>query len=512
MSLRLLAQLDRHAAERPAAPAISPTSTAASVAAGAALTWAELRDLVAGFAAVLAGRTAAGDVLLLCAPNRAEFTVAFLAALRAGLRVFPLSPSMTAAELSAAAVQTAARVAVGTPAALAAVRAVVPVGIAIDDVPAAARDAASRPTELPGRVPPRDPAAAALLLHSSGTTGLPKIVVRSARSLDAVAEAMAEAIGFGPADRVLACVPLCHSYGVEHGLLAPTWGGSAVRLCQGFDLPTVTAELDAGATIFPGVPFVYETLARQAAGRRYPRLRRAYSAGGPLPDAVRDAVRDHLGVAVTQLYGATEIGSVTYADPDRPEFAPASVGRPMRGVDVRVLPPGDPGLPGDPHSTGVPGTVAAAPLPAGEQGHVAVRADSMFDGYLDRSRGKLPDGYFATGDLGFLDAAGNLTLTGRLKLLIDVAGLKVNPLEVEAALGEHPAVAACVVVPLVVTETVSRLKAVVVRAAARRDVSGEDLRQYLRGRLAPHKVPRVFEFRDDLPRSAAGKVLRQQVE
>src|SRR5690606_8375428 len=78
---------------------------------------------------------------------------------------------------------------------------------------------------------PRSPESAALLLHSSGTTGLPKIVVRSGDSLDLVAAAMAESVGFRPTDRVLACVPLCHSYGVEHGLLAPLWAGSTVRLC-----------------------------------------------------------------------------------------------------------------------------------------------------------------------------------------------------------------------------------------------------------------------------------------
>ena len=99
----------------------------------------------------------------------------------------------------------------------------------------------------------------------------------------------------------------------------------------------------------------------------------------------------------------------------------------------------------------------------------------------------------------------------RLKLLIDVAGLKVNPLEVEAVLSTHPAVAACVVVPLPVTETVTRLKAIVVRHA-RAPVTGEDLRLFLRERVAQYKVPRAYEFRDDLPRSAAGKVLRREVQ
>lgn len=489
MRLQLLDQLELHARQRPDAVAYS--------VANADLpdwSWAALFAGVRQFADRLFRDTSPGDVLLVCTPNRPEFVVAFMAGLRAGLRVFPVSPSLTPAELAAAAAESAARLAVVTPDAQAALRGLRLTIIPLEDLAAVGipKTAAAEPPSAH-----RSPEHAGLLLQSSGTTGLPKIVFRTAVSLDAVAAAMAEAIGFTPADRVVACVPLCHSYGVEHGLLAPLWAGSAVRLCQGFDLPTVMAELDAGATVFPGVPFIYETLARQAAGRTYPRLRAAYSAGGPLPDAVRDACRDALNLTVTQLYGATEIGSVTYSDPGRDGFNPASVGRAMRGVDVRILP--------------LDATTAADPLPPNADGQVAVKADSMFAGYLDGSPGPLLDGYFVTGDLGRLDPHGNLTLTGRLKLLIDVAGLKVNPLEVEAVLAEHPSVSASVVIALPVTQTVSRLKAIIVpRPGAAPEA--EAIRQFLRGRLAAYKVPRIVEFREDLPRSAAGKVLRQQVE
>ncbi|MDB5296976.1 MAG: long-chain fatty acid--CoA ligase [Phycisphaerales bacterium] len=523
MSLRLLEQLDRHATDRPDDVAIG--HAAAGTSSRNTVTWTELRDVARRLSGELTARVPPGGVLLLCSPNRAEFTAAFLGGLRAGLRVFPVSPTLAAAELRAAADQSAAAAIIGTPAAVVAVRDLVPTAADVDAVfrptgtfpPAGGLPAAS--------AAPRSPESAALLLHSSGTTGVPKVVVRTGRSLDAVAAATAEAVGFGPGDRVLACVPLCHSYGIEHGLLAPLWAGSTVRLCQGFDVPTVLAELDVGATIFPGVPFAYEAVAARAggratpgqgagdgatAGRRFPALRRAYSAGGPLPDAVVVACRVNLGLTVTQLYGATEIGSVTYADPDLFGFDPASVGRGMRGVDVRILPPDAAGV--------------GSPLPAGEVGQVAVRADSMLTGYLDGSPAPLLGGYFLTGDLGRLEPAGNLTVTGRLKLLIEVGGLKVNPLEVEAALAEHPAVAACLVVPLPVSPTVTRLKAIVVArrpggageavagAVETAFADGEALRRFLRERLAPYKVPRLVEFRADLPRSAAGKVLRQQVE
>src|SRR5262249_43507185 len=117
---------------------------------------------------------------------------------------------------------------------------------------------------------------------------------------------------------------------------------------------------------------------------------------------------------------------------------------------------------------------------------------------------------FLTGDLGRLDR-GRLFITGRLKQLIDVGGTKVNPTEVELVLKEHPAVADCVVVPIPVTQTVSRLKAVVT-ASGLLPLDLEGVRAFARQRLAGYKVPRVVELRESLPRSATGKILRRELE
>jgi acyl-CoA synthetase (AMP-forming)/AMP-acid ligase II len=334
-----------------------------------------------------------------------------------------------------------------------------------------------------------------LLLQSSGTTGLPKIVRRSGDSLDAVARGSAESVGFRPDDRVLMTVPLTHSYGLEHGVLAPIWAGSCVHLCRGLNLPVIVPELIAGGiTLFPGVPSTFEMLAGVAeAGLTMPSLRTAYAAGAPLPRPVFDAFAERFGIRVAQLYGASEIGSVTF-NPPGDDFDPASAGLPFNGVSIRIL-----------H----PDTNAA--LPTGAEGQVAVRAASMFSGYLN-APADLIDGYFATGDLGRLDAAGRLFITGRIKLLIDVGGLKVNPLEVEAVLAEHPAVAACVVVPVQQSQTVFRLKAIIAPRHPAAPPAASDLRRFAQSRLAAYKVPRLFEVRDSLPRSATGKILRHLLE
>jgi long-chain acyl-CoA synthetase len=255
------------------------------------------------------------------------------------------------------------------------------------------------------------------------------------------------------------------------------------------DLPSVVSELAKGEiTLFPAVPAVFEMLAAVTDAPAVTSLRTAYSAGAPLPQSVIDRFKDRFGVRVAQLYGATEIGSVTFNDPHAEPFAPASVGKAMRGVDIRLL---------DRSAEG--------------EGHVAIRADSMFDGYLDDET-ELLDGYFPTGDLGKLDDQGRLFITGRLKLLIDVGGMKVNPIEVETVLRQHPAVGDCVVVPVKQSETVHRLKAIVSpRPGVAKPLSAE-LRSFAKSHLSAYKVPRLFEVRDDLPRSATGKVLRHLVE
>jgi long-chain acyl-CoA synthetase len=309
---------------------------------------------------------------------------------------------------------------------------------------------------------------------------------------------MCRAIGFREGDRVLATIPLCHSYGLEHGLLAPMAAGATVCLAP-FNTDVILRELASGSVmIFPGVPSVFEMLAQlhPPSEMRFSSLHAAYSAGAPLPRAVFDAFENAFGVRVAQLYGATEVGSVTYNDPAQADFDPASVGRGMRGVEIRICRIDD----------------ASAPLPAGEEGQVCIRAESMFDGYVDESETALIDGFFPTADLGHMDARGNLTITGRLKLLIDIGGLKVNPMEVEQVIQQHPSVAACVVVPIRQSQTVFRLKAIVTPRDAGHPPDADELRRFARERLTSYKVPRLIEVRPALPRSATGKVLRHQVE
>jgi long-chain acyl-CoA synthetase len=293
-------------------------------------------------------------------------------------------------------------------------------------------------------------------------------------------------------------VPLSHAYGIEHLILGPVWIGSRVHACRGFDRNLAADQLEhEGISVFPGVPFMYEVLAQFEGRRACPRARIIFTSGAPLPRAVSDAMRERWGVTLGHLYGASELASTTFNFPDHEGYDPGSVGLPVGEVDVRVLDPADP----------QPGR----PLPTGSEGHVAVKSPSMFSGYLGGEPAPVREGYFLTGDLGRFDRRGALTITGRIKLLIDIGALKVNPLEVERVLMEHPAVAECIVGPVTVSQTILRLKAYVTLRPGVASVDVEDLRAFARARLTGYKVPRLFEVLPRMPKTPAGKIDRRAV-
>jgi long-chain acyl-CoA synthetase len=452
-----------------------------------ALSWRVLHDAAALLAQQLRGVQPA-PVIVVSGANCIELLVTLLAGLAADGTVLPVSPELPPAQLREMAARAGASIAIGGAAALATLGDRVATRIALDAI-ALQRSGSLADLESSGE-------RGALLLLSSGTTDVPKLVRRNVSALDAMGRNCQTAIGVRSDDVLLLAIPLHHSYGIDQGLVTAIFAGCRVELHDGFDLARVRASLrDDAVTLLPAVPFLFDVLARGKIDA--PSLRRAISAGGPLPIGVFEAFRRSTGIAIGQIYGSTEFGSVTYSNPDAADFAPESVGHPLPGVAIRILDPGDPRL--------------DRPLAAGEEGQIAVAAPSSHSACVGESAPPMRDGFFLTGDLGRFDATGRLTLTGRTALLIDVAGHKVNPLEVEAALARHPRVAEVVVVPIPHSRTVGRMKAVVVPAGPG-VLCAEELRAFLRERLASYKIPRRFEFLAKLPRSPAGKVLRRELE
>lgn len=447
----LLDQLHRHVQDRPDHLAIR------ECAGGRTFTYGNLARAVCKFAARIHELIPQPSTLLLRCCNRAEFQIAFLGGLSAGHAIFPVATDITDVELLQCADRCGA------------------IGIIDPELQVSLYPKRASVVHEP-----------ALLLQSSGTTGLPKIVCRPAETLDASATQIVQAISLASEDQILMSVPLSHSYGIEHGLLAPIYAGATVHLANGFDIQLIGRELsNSPITVFPAVPSVFEMLGSFSdLPEKFPNLRLAYSAGAPLPDSVNHAFANRFGLPIGQLYGATEFASITFADPAADDFDIRSVGKPMRGVDLKI--------------------------DADDQ--LLVRAPSQMRGYIDAPTPFTPDGFFPTGDLARIDEQNRLTLTGRLKLLIDIGGRKVNPLEIEQVLLQHPGIAECVVVSIAQSQTVRRLKAIFTPVNSLDTPSADQLRHFLKDRLTPYKIPRVFEVRRTLPKSPAGKILRQRLE
>lgn len=467
----LIGALLRHARERPGAEAVVEMDGSRE-----RWTYGELALRVASRARRLRACAAPGSVVVALLPSGTEYVAWFCAAIAAGMRLMPMHTQIAPSEARAAADRAGAAAAIAAPD--------IPATSALGHLTSIRAD---RSHEDDAEMPRGEPGG--VVLGSSGTTGLPKLVLRDGASLDADAAGVIHGMGLTPADRIAFATPLSHSYGVDV-LLGALTAGATLLTSAGFDADAVAAELNAGATVLPAVPFILEALARRApAASTRPRL--VLSAGSSLPPRVRREFVGAWGVEPGQLYGATELGTVAMSLPGSDDFDPACIGRPMPGVSVRVVDVDDP----------------SRTLGTDAQGHLAVRAPSMLSAYLD---GEVPtvDGHFLTGDLARIDPQGRIWISGRLKMLIDVGAYKVNPLEVESVLADHPAVAECVVVPLTASETVQRLRAMVVPRDAARPPSSRQLRAFLSERLSAVKVPRVIDIVGSLPRSPAGKVIR----
>ncbi len=485
--MELLERIAGHARLRGTAVAVRQVDCA-----GRVLTYGQLQQKIDAIAARLRGRFSRGAVVILLCANRPEFWAGYFGILAADLSVFPVNADIAAAEF-ARLVERSGAVGVICEGRL---RMMAERFGEIAELPELAGDMLLARAREDRPVQP----GAGLLLQSSGTTGNARIVWRSAASLDWMARSLYERIGFSPEDRVLTGMPLSHSYGGEHGVLAPAWGGASVHVCCGVQLPVIARELrESGITILPGVPFLFEIMA--SSSEHIPRLnhlRYAISAGAQLPPVVHEQFVARFGLPIGQIYGATELGSVTFNDPARVGFDPQSVGLPLDGVKIRIVSAVE--------------QHCASQLPRGVEGQVAISAPTMLSHVVGGGAMEYADGFALTGDLGKLDEHGALTITGRIRLLIDVGGRKVNPLEVEQVIREHPGVAECVVVPVKVSHTVSRIKAVVIPRESGSAELAEQIRDFARQRLSAYKVPRMVEFRDTLPRTPLGKVLRHLVE
>jgi long-chain acyl-CoA synthetase len=347
------------------------------------------------------------------------------------------------------------------------------------------------------RLPPRDPDETFMYQFSSGSTGRPKRVPRTHAQCSAEAT-LYGALPIDAEDRVLGVIPLFHTWGMGACLLAPAhWGTPLVilpdphpfLLTRHHALELIERER---ITIFPGVPFNFQLMAQAPAKVDLSSLRLCFSAGIALPRDAFDAFGERFGVLVRQLYGSTETGAISANMSDDPVGTFESVGRPLGDVDLRII------------------DEDGEPMASMEIGEVSVRSPAMTTGYSnlpELNELAFADGRYRTGDLGFLSEDGSLTITGRAKLLIEVGGYKVDPIEVQDVVESHPAVHSAIVVGVPGSAPGQEaVKAVIVTDEACTD---REIIAFCRDRVANYKVPQIIEFRDEIPTSPLGKVLRK---
>jgi long-chain acyl-CoA synthetase len=460
-------------------------------------TWSQLLDDVRRRAAALRERGVdRGDAVGLVLPNDPDFVVTFLATAWIGGVAVPINPLFTPAEMASYLGPSAPRGIVTTPTLAPAVAESNPdVSWVVEP---AQLDEGGGPRRDLGAEPAADPDQPALYAFSSGSTGTPKGILRTQANLAREADNFRATVGPTEDDVILTVVALFHAHGLGNCLQAAVRSGAAMVLVEQFQREAVLEAIERErVTIFPTVPFICQTLAETRRADRYDTasLRLCFTAGAPLARDTFELFGERFGVPVRQLYGCSEAGSVTINLADDVDSTWSSSGRPMAGVDVAIV--DDDGQPCGP----------------GETGEIRFSSPALTAGYVGvdpEANAVFHDGWFATGDVGHLDEAGNLYVTGRTKLYISTSGYKVDPFEVEHVLRRHPGVADLVVVGSRGAHGEEVVKAVIVPAAGEdTNELRRDLLASCRTELAVYKVPRVVEFRDEIPRSPLGKILRK---
>ncbi|RST87533.1 hypothetical protein EJC49_04730 [Aquibium carbonis] len=451
--------------------------------------------------AMLAGRLRARGVdrgarLGIVMPNGPDMSVALLAACSACTAV-PFNPAFTRDEHRANFTHSGVRLLLAdTQACGPAVAAARELGLAV--IPSGellGGDGASTDSAVsPG------PDDVAMVLTTSGTTGRGKLVPLTHRNLCAGAADVVRSMDLGAGDRVLSMWEQHHIGGIVDLLLAPLMSGGSVVVAGGFDAARFFDLLPRfRPTWFQGVPATLRELYHHAMNAETPprgsSLRFLRSVAAALPPQWMADLEASFGVPVIQTFGMTEASPL---------------------ITSTRLPPAV----RKPNSTGSScGTLVAIldaegrALPAGQSGHVAIRGANVFAGYENDPQANAEafrDGWFYTGDLGRLDADGDLFLTGRAKELINRGGEKISPYEIEEALLGHPGIEDAAAFPVVHPTLGEDLGvAVVIRPGA--IVTHQDVRSFVGGQLAAFKIPRHFMAVESLPKSPVGKVLRKDV-
>ncbi len=481
-----------------------------------ALTWSDVDTAADSVARALTGRgLVAGQRVALVMANRADLPIAYYGILRGGMVAVPMNPRSTADEIARMLADAKVKVVLCDATAVESVRAAVAeyaCEVVVDGATPAAGEVSfddfiSQAPDL-APVSPLDDEALATILYTSGASGQPRGVMLSHRALSANIEqaAAVEPPLVTSDDRVLGLLPMFHIYGLNAVLGYAVNAGARVVMVDGFEpaglLETIRSE---GVTNVPVAPPVIAAWAgRDDVREALSHIRIIVSGASTLDPDLAAAFAESSGHVVEQGYGMTEASPVIAATlaGERPAGTPpktGSVGRPLPGIQIRIV-----------DTDGRPQTV-------GDLGQLLIKGDNLFSGYWPPSAktgrgvdGPDDEGWYATGDLCFMDDDGDLTVVDRLKELVIVSGFNVYPSEVEDVIAEVEGVSAVAVVGVPDEQTG---EAVVAFVVAKPDADEPDrlaaaIAEHCRTRLARFKHPARIDVVAGLPYSPTGKVAK----
>jgi long-chain acyl-CoA synthetase len=490
--MNIAESLDRAARQFPDKPAI--------IAGNRQLNYRQLRKQVDGVARGLVDRgIRVGDRLALFLPNIPEFAIVYYAAQKIGAVAVAVNVMLTRDELRYIVEDSGARLLFTTADLLPATKGLAPEQVIICEGEAAGYTRfAELGSDSPGAFAPLplDQMTPAAILYTSGTTGRQKGATLSHGNVVANVTQVLCCQPTAPEDRLLLFLPLFHCFGQNFIMNSGLTAGATLILHRRFELDEIVDSIERNrVTMLFAVPTVYITLLNAGvAPERLSSVRYCFSAAASMPLEVAERWKAIYGHSIYEGYGLTEASPHSFYNHVW-AHRPGSVGTPLPMVDVQIVDP----------------DAGDQPLPAGSWGEICLRGPNVMLGYWNRpeeTAETLRNGWLHTGDIGYLDQDGYLYIVDRTKDMINAAGFKIWPREVEEVLYQHPAVHECAVIGVPDPLKGEAAKAcIVLRPGV--ITTPEEIEAFCRERLASYKVPHQYEFLTEIPKGPSGKVLKR---
>jgi len=335
----------------------------------------------------------------------------------------------------------------------------------------------------------------AIYLYSTGSTGIPKRVTRTHENLISLANNHSETVGWDKSEKILFTLPISHTYALGNFIAAINSGMTCYMLDDFNRKKVVDSIKKHKITIYPCVPFVLKVLAESnIPADSFSSLNLVISAGAPLPKKVFAKFGEKFGIYPRQLYGSSETGVISINLDREILHTYDSVGKPVKDVEVKIIKDNF-------KEAGI-----------NEEGEIIIKSPTMTKGYDNlpiETEEVFKNGYYYTGDTGLIDESGNIYIKGRKKLLINISGNKVDPVEVEDLLIQHPNIMEAAVTGHYDDTKNESIKAYIV---TNKDIEKSEIYSFLKEKISGYKIPKYITFLDEIPKSPTGKVLRDQLD